>query len=272
MDLVADGEEPLGAPRGRLLARARELDADRAHDPPRPGAEDEHAVGEVHGLVDVVRDVHDRHAPVLAVDAEQDVLELRARERVDGRERLVEQQDLRAGDERACDRDALLHPARKLPGVLARDAAQAELLQCRLRLRDPLRARRAVVAQREHHVPAHVQPREERPAVVLEDNRDLSRGPEHRAPVEEHVPAARRGEAAQAAQERRLAAARRADDRLQLAPPDLERHVGERRRPVLGVALREALDAQDGTGAGLVPRGAARGIGDRGQRSSPTAP
>ncbi len=63
------------------------------------------------------------------MDAQQEVLELRARERVDRGERLVQQQQLGPRDEGARDRDALLHPAGELPGVLARDAVQAQLVR-----------------------------------------------------------------------------------------------------------------------------------------------
>ena len=38
---------------------------DRGGDPPRSAAEDEHAVSEIDGLVDVVRDVDDRDALLL---------------------------------------------------------------------------------------------------------------------------------------------------------------------------------------------------------------
>ena len=48
-------------------------------------------------------------------------------ERVDGREGLVEQQDLRARDERTRDCDALLHPAGELPRMLVRHAVEAQL-------------------------------------------------------------------------------------------------------------------------------------------------
>ena len=188
--------------------------------------------------------MHDGHAAVLAVDAQEDVLELRPRERVDRRERLVEQQDLRPRDERARDRDPLLHAARELPRVLARDAAQAELLEGRLGGREPLRARRLRAAEREHHVANDVQPRKERPAVVLKDDGDLPRRPEHRARVEEHGAGARARQPADDAEERRLPAAGRPDDREQLAAPDLERHVAQRGWPILGVALRQAVDAQ----------------------------
>ena len=59
-----------------------------------------------------------------AVDPQQDVLELRARERVDRRERLVQEKDLRPRSERPRDRHPLLHPTGELPRVLARDVAR----------------------------------------------------------------------------------------------------------------------------------------------------
>ena len=60
---------------------------------PGCGAEDEHAVGEVDGLVDVVRHMDDSCGTALAarVDLEQHVLELGPGEGVDRRERLVQQ-------------------------------------------------------------------------------------------------------------------------------------------------------------------------------------
>ena len=66
MDLVAQGEKPWRAARLRLLrgrASPTSIDAD---DAPRRPAQHEHAVRQVHRLVDVVRDVDDRDAPFSA--------------------------------------------------------------------------------------------------------------------------------------------------------------------------------------------------------------
>ena len=84
----------------------------------RPGVPRARApVGEVDGLVDVVRDVDDRDALLLVLmEAQHEILELGARERVHRCERLVEQQDLRTRDERSRDRHALLHATGELPG------------------------------------------------------------------------------------------------------------------------------------------------------------
>ena len=66
----------------------------------------------LHGLVDVVRDEHDR-LPELGLKPQELVLEARARHRVDRAERLVHQQHRRIGGERARDTDALALTARR---------------------------------------------------------------------------------------------------------------------------------------------------------------
>ena len=78
MNLVPHGKEPGHAPGPNLCPRSRELDVDRRGDRSRRRRQDQHAVGEVHRLVDIVRHVDDRHKPILRprVDGEQDVLEL----------------------------------------------------------------------------------------------------------------------------------------------------------------------------------------------------
>ena len=91
------------------------------------GALREHddAVGEVDGLVDVVGDEEDRD-PVVLAHLEDEVLEVAARLRVDGGERLVHEQDRRLVGERAGDRDALLHPAGELPGIVVDESRQPD--------------------------------------------------------------------------------------------------------------------------------------------------
>src|SRR5215217_2250796 len=108
-----------------LIARTTKVDPDdllyfrgrmREHD---------HAVGEVHRLVDVVGDEQDRDAVLLA-HAEHEVLELRPRLRVDRRERLVHEQDRGLVRECTRNRDALLHAARELPRVVVDEACQPD--------------------------------------------------------------------------------------------------------------------------------------------------
>ena len=130
MELVAEREELRRATGLGLLARSRQGHIDRGDDAPRRAAEHEHAVGEVDGLVDVVRDVDDRDASLLVLmEAQHEVLELGARERVHRCERLVEQEDLRTRDERSRDRHALLHATGELPRVFLPHALQPHFAQ-----------------------------------------------------------------------------------------------------------------------------------------------
>ena len=78
--------------------------------------EDRDAVAHLHRLVDVVGDEHDRLAQRL-LQAQELVLQLRARDRVDRAERLVHQHDRRIGGEGAGDADALALAAGELARI-----------------------------------------------------------------------------------------------------------------------------------------------------------
>jgi hypothetical protein len=139
-------QRPAGEPHGAALDRAREKvrDPDEAGDERslgllvdllRRAALDDHAVVH-HGdavedrqrLLLVVRHVHGRD-PDLALDRLELDLHLLAQLEVERAERLVEQQHGRVDDERAGQRDALLHAAGQLAraGLLA--PAQADQLE-----------------------------------------------------------------------------------------------------------------------------------------------
>src|SRR5438309_1935055 len=77
--------------------------------------EDDHAVAEVHRLLDVVRDEDDGLAGALP-QARQLFLHRLARLRVERAEGLVHQQHFGIEGEHARERDALLHAAGKLGG------------------------------------------------------------------------------------------------------------------------------------------------------------
>ena len=66
------------------------------------------------GLVEIRRGHHDRDA--LAQELRQQLPELAARHRIDAGRRLVEQDERRLVDERAGERQLLLHAARQLAG------------------------------------------------------------------------------------------------------------------------------------------------------------
>ena len=160
---------------------------------------------------------------------------VQAQLRVEVRERLVHEQDLRAHDEDARERDALLLAARELVRVTMLRALEADHLE---RLGDLARHGRAALR-------AHLQPvadvvayrhvREER--VVLEDEAYLAlvdHDVRHVLTVDEDASRGRRLEARDHAQRRRLAAARGAEERYELA------------------ALYVELDALDGVEARAV--------------------
>ena len=106
--------------------------------------EDGDAVAELHRLLDVVGDEHDRLAH-LALEAQELVLEPRARDRVDGAERLVHQQHRRVGAQGAGHADPLALAARQLRRVAVAERVGLEPDQLE-QLVDP-RARCAALSQ-----------------------------------------------------------------------------------------------------------------------------
>src|SRR5437762_5734697 len=92
------------------VARPREIDAVDALHRPRPRRDDDHAIGERDGLLEIVRDEHDgsaRRGPEL----EKLVLHQRARLHVERAERLVHEQETRRVNERLRQRGAFAHAA-----------------------------------------------------------------------------------------------------------------------------------------------------------------
>ena len=76
------------------------------------GHEDQ-SIGQVQRFIDVVRD-HDHGLVGFLPDTQQDVLQLEPRQRVELRERLVEEQEARLERQRSRQRHALLRPERQL--------------------------------------------------------------------------------------------------------------------------------------------------------------
>ena len=143
---VGLAEEVGGERRARQLVqlggRAELLDPSAVHD--RDG------VGHRHGLLLVVRDVHEREAD-LGLDALELHLHLPAQLEVEGAERLVEQQHRRPVDDGAGQRDALLLAAGQLRRLAVRERAAARTssrtsstccLTCRRAPRGAARTRR----------------------------------------------------------------------------------------------------------------------------------
>src|SRR2546427_753424 len=193
------------------------------------------AVGDRERLLLIVGDVEGRDPEVLldpadlAAKTEPDL-------RVERRERLVEQEDLRAAGERAGERDPLLLAARELVRVAALETTEARQ---RDHLGDALvdpDGRPSGHPQAEGDVLGDRHGREER--VRLEDDADGA--PARRHVVDDAIveaDLARVGplEAGDQAERRRLAATRAADEGDELPPADLQ---GE---PVHGGRCAEAL-------------------------------
>ena len=203
--------------RGPLLAQAP------VDDHPDP-------VGQRGGVAEVVGDDERRQR-----QGAEDVLQLaahdRARVRVERRQRLVEQQDLRVARQRARDRDALALAARQRARALAGEMADAQALEQRADVR--------VARAAEGDVGAHGHVREER--VLLEDEAhraalgrqvDLRGGVEPRALAERDAPAIGAPQPGDGPQDGRLARARGPDERDRLgadaqAEAELERAKGD---------------------------------------------
>ena len=85
----------------------------------RFAAEEHDAIGEAERLIDVVS--HQEHGPgAVAADLAQEVSHLQSGERVEGGERLVQEEDRGLADERPRQANALRHTAGELvwPGAL----------------------------------------------------------------------------------------------------------------------------------------------------------
>ena len=84
-------------------------------------------VDDAEGLAHIV--VGDHHANAAGAQLENNLLYLGDRDRVDGGERFVHQQELRLGDKRAGDFEAAALAARKRKGLLARHGPEVQLVE-----------------------------------------------------------------------------------------------------------------------------------------------
>ena len=212
-----------------------------------------HGVGHRHGLLLVVRDVHEREAD-LRLDALELELHLAAQLEVERAERLVEQQQRGPVHQRPGQRDPLLLAAGELRGLAVGEVAELDQVEA---VGDPagdVVGARALEPER--HVLPHGEVREQRVALEHRVDRALVR------PRARHVPAADRHgaggrllEAGHHPQRRRLAAAGRAEQGEERPRRDREREVVHRdeRAELLG----HALDLERGT------TGSRRGVGRR---------
>ena len=191
-----------------------------------PGGEHDHARAEKHRLGDAVRDEHDGLFRLLP-DAQQLEVHLLARERIERAERLVHQDQLGIVDQRARDRRALLHAAGKLVGIFVLVALEPDQREQIAGARAARRHRQPEDFRRQQHVVDHAPPFQQQR--LLEHHADVARRIERlRRRSDPHLAGVVRMQAGEDLQQRGLAAARRADQRDQLAGFDVERRLRDR--------------------------------------------
>ena len=204
---------------------------------PGPARQHDDALGHADRLADVVRD-QDRGLALAAQDLGHLVGEREPRLRIERRERLVEQHDVRLGAERARERHALAHPARELARQIVQELAESvagEQLQSRAARALPHVG--ALDFGAEHRVLEDGAPLEQ--VILLQHVADLAARPGDRLAVDQHRAVGRRENSGDQRQQRALAAAALPDDGDELARGDRERDAFER----LGLAF-EAEVAQ----------------------------
>ena len=210
------GDELVRRPVVQLQRRADLLD--------HAVAQHHDAVGQRHRLDLVVRDV-DRGRAQVAVQLGDLDARLAAQRRVEVGQRLVEQEDLGRTHDGAADRDPLALAARQ---VLRRAVQVLRQVQDLGRAADLLLDLGLVDVgqpQRKRHVVGHAHVRVQR--VALEHHRQVALARRQLgdvAPVELDAAAADLGQPGDHAQQRRLAAARRADEDDELALLDRQVH------------------------------------------------
>ena len=239
-----DGDGALGAAGEREQARDRGLGAaaqevlGRAVEGEPAVLEREHAVGGGQAALEPVLGEQHRRPPLL-VDAPQHAEQLVARDGVELRGRLVEQQQLRAAGERGAERDPLQLAAGELVGRAVQQPGDPERER---RLLHPARdrgRREPAVLERERELRAHRAHQHLRLGVLQQRARDrgqLARAvlarvePGAAQPAGEHAAVEVRHQPAGGAQQRRLARARAAGDDDELARLDGQRDVAQRVR------------------------------------------
>ncbi|MCY1235436.1 hypothetical protein D9M72_480520 [compost metagenome] len=204
-----------------------------------------------------MRDQHQRRAGV-AVEREHQRDHRLAGGRVEAAGRLVGKQDVRARDERACQRHALLLAARQRARIVAQARIQADALQHVHRALAHLR-RFTAQLQWQHHVfqRGQVPHQLER----LEHKADMP-APQRRAlvlvqciqilPVQAHRARAGQVQPGQQPQQRRLARAGGAHDGQRFARRDGKGHLVQNRQRTcrVGYGLSKGLDGKNGRGHG----------------------
>ena len=199
-----------------LIAAEPRDRTDRTHAPRR---DDPDAIGELRGLVEVVRGEHDRGA--LGLQTADEVPELPARVRIEPRRRLVQEQQLGPADDAERDIDPPLLPARELRDACLRLGLQAHRRDhlvdvARVRV-EPRELPQLLAHRRQTGLPGRLQ-HDAEPSLEIETARRRV-DPEHLDVTARPTPVP-----LEDLDRRRLARAVRPEQRECLAPLDLERH------------------------------------------------
>jgi len=153
----------------------RQRNIDRAADAARPRRHHHDVIGEDHRLLHVVRDEQNRHR-THGVNAKELAVHAAAGLRIEPRERLVHQQDLRLADKAARERDAAAHAAGQLVRIGLLEPAEPDQIEHRARAPQAFGRRHGARFERERDVPDRHPPRQQ--AIVLEHVADVA--PVHR--------------------------------------------------------------------------------------------
>ena len=174
--------------------------------------------------------------PVLLPELQDQAVQFQARQRIHGRERLVEQQHARLRRQGPRDGHPLLHAAGQLPGIAPAEVGQAdhvEVLDAAL-FRFARRGA-ARVAESETHVLLHGKPWQQRARILLEQIDHAGRRRRDRPAVEPDLAGGRGHQPGDDLQQGRLAAAARSHDGDELARrhaqvdgPDGDERLGRR--------------------------------------------
>lgn len=166
------------------VARAGQFDGELGPDAPGIGGQHEDAVGEEHGLFDVVGDDQDRldRRAVSFPQLDKLAAQVLRGQHVERGEWLVHQQRVRLGDDRAGETDPLPHAAGQFLRVGGVEAVKADQVDRPERALGPLGIGDAACLKAELDVLPDGEPRQQREG--LEDHRHPRIGPGERgAPV-----------------------------------------------------------------------------------------
>ncbi len=205
----------------------------------------ENPVGEIDRLVDVVGD-HEGGLPGLKTNAADLVLQRAARQRVQRRERLIHQHDLRRDRQRARNADTLFHAAGEFRRTLVLGAGEAYEIDEGLRVRpDPGAV--PVTPFRCHgigDVAEHGAPRQQR--VALENHGTVEAGALDCLSIHDHGALARCIQPGEDVEHRGLAAAGVADHAGEFAAPHRQPEIFEYRDLAAAGARISLCDGFDG--------------------------